>query len=174
MKRMILLTGVLILFIACKQGPERWTNQSPEIDVVKALIADYEAGDWDAWTGHYADTAKLYHNSTEAASVAETLEGLKGYLESTSKYGFSDEDIYYEMIIDDKNEKWVNFWATWEGTIDALNRDMVIPVHLTVKFSGDKIVEEHAFYNLAEFAAAMNEIAAMQEEEESSEDESSE
>ena len=174
MKKIILLAGILILFVACKQGPERWTNQSPEIDVVKALIADYEAGNWDAWTGHYADTAKLFHNSTEPSGVTETLEGLKGYLEPTPNYGFSDKDIYYEMIIDDKDEKWVNFWGTWEGTVAALDRELKIPVHLTLKFVDNKIVEEHAFYNLAEYMQAMSDIAAMQEEEETSEGESGE
>ena len=170
MKTLITISLAGLLLFACKQPVERWTNKSPEIDVVKALISDYEAGNWDAWTGHYADTAKLYHNSTEHSSVSETLEGLKGYLESTSEYGFSDKDLYYEMIIDDKDEKWVNFWGTWEGNIEALDRDLTIPVHLTLKFAEGKIVEEHGFYNMAEYVMAMNEIAAMEAEEETSEE----
>ena len=170
MKTLITISIFAFLVVACKQPVERWTNKSPEIDVVKALISDYEAGNWDAWTAHYADTAKLYHNSTNPSSVSETLEGLKGYLEPTSEYGFSDEDIYYEMIIDDKDEKWVNFWGTWEGNIEALDRDLEIPVHLTVKFTDGKIVEEHAFYNLAEYVMAMSEIEAMEAEEETSEE----
>ena len=160
----------MFLLVSCKQPVERWTNKSAEIDVVKALIADYEAGNWDAWTGHYADTAKMYHNSTESAGVPETLEGLKGYLEPVSAYGFSDDNIYYEMIIDDKDEKWVNFWGTWEGNIGALDRDLKIPVHLTLKFEEGKIVEEHGFYNMAEFVMAMNEIAAMEAESESADE----
>lgn len=171
MKNIFLSLIVLILLTACKQGPDRWTDSSPEIDVVKALISDYEAGNWDAWKGHYADTAKLYHNSTESSSVEETLKGLQGYLEPTSEYGFSDKDIYYEMIIDNDNEKWVNFWGTWEGNIEALDRDLKIPVHLTVQFVEGKIVEEHAFYNLVEYMMAMNDIAAMAEEESEGEEE---
>lgn len=170
MKTLFTVSICALLLIGCKQPVERWTNNSAEIDVVKALISDYEAGNWDAWTGHYADTAKMYHNSTEHTSVAELLEGLQSYLEPVSEYGFSDEDIYYEMIIDDKDEKWVNFWGTWEGNIGALDRNMKIPVHLTVKFEGGKIVEEHGFYNMAEYVMAMNEIAAMEDEEESAEE----
>ena len=165
MKNLVLSIFVVILLVACKQGPDRWTSSSPEIDVVKALISDYEAGNWEAWKGHYADTAKLYHNSTEPSGVDETLEGLQGYLEPTSEYGFSDKDIYYEMIIDDDNQKWVNFWGTWEGNIGALDRDLKIPVHLTVQFVDGKIVEEHAFYNLVDYMVAMNDIAAMTKDE---------
>ena len=165
MKNIVLSFIVLFLLVSCKQGPDRWTDSSPEIDVVKALISDYEAGNWDAWKGHYADTAELYHNSTEPSSVEETLKGLQGYLEPTSEYGFSDKDIYYEMIIDNDNEKWVNFWGTWEGNIDALDRDLKIPVHLTLQFVEGKIVEEHGFYNMVDYVMAMNEIAAMAEEE---------
>ena len=171
MKNIVLSLTILFLLVSCKQGPDRWTDSSPEIDVVKALISDYEAGNWDAWKGHYADTAKLHHNSTEPSSVEETLKGLQGYLEPTSEYGFSDKDIYYEMIIDNDNEKWVNFWGTWEGNIDALDRDLKIPVHLTLQFVEGKIVEEHAFYNLVEYMQAMNEIAAMAEEESEGEEE---
>ena len=165
MKNIVLSIIIVFLLASCKQGPDRWTNNSPEIDVVKALISDYEAGNWDAWKGHYADTAKLFHNSTEPSGVEETLEGLQGYLEPTSEYGFSDKDIYYEMIIDNDNEKWVNFWGTWEGKIEALDRDLKIPVHLTAQFVEGKIVEEHAFYNLVDYMVAMNDIAAMAEEE---------
>lgn len=167
---MIILLTLGFLMAHCQQGPERWTNNSAEIDVVKALIKDYEAGNWDAWTGHYADTAKMYHNSTEPSSIAETLKGLKSYLEPTSEYGFSDKNRYYEMIIDEKGEKWVNFWGTWEGNISALDRDLKIPVHLTLQFVEGKIVEEHGFYNLAEYVMAMNEIAAMAEAESTEEE----
>lgn len=170
MKRSILALIIILAVVSCKQGPERWTNQSPEIDVVKALVEDYEAGNWEAWKGHYADTAKIYHNSTKSNNVGETLEGLRNYLETVTEYGFSDKDIYYEMIIDDKNEKWVNFWGTWEGNIGALNRDLTIPIHLTIRFSDGKIVEEHGFYNLAEYAAAMSEISNQAEADEEAEE----
>lgn len=170
MKKLILIVTTVTLVVACKQGPDRWTDKSAEIDAVKALIQDYEAGNWDAWTGHYADTAKMYHNSTEPSSVSETLEGLKGYLEPAAKYGFSDKDIFIEMIIDNRGEKWVYFWGTWEGNIGALDRDLKIPVHLALQFVDGKIVEEHGYYNMVEYVMVMNEIAAMADAESSEEE----
>lgn len=166
MKKLILAGLATVLLFACKSNAEpRYASTSPEIDVVKALIKDYEAGNWEAWMGHYADTAKVYHNTTEASTPAQVAEGLKANLEAAASYKFSDKDMYYEMIIDDQGEKWVNFWANWEGTVAANNKKLVIPVHLTLEFVDGKIVEEHAFYNMAEFVLMMQEIEAAKMEE---------
>ena len=52
----------------------------------------YEAGDWDTWKSHFADTAKIYVNSKEALSLAERAEGLKGMAAAMSSYGFDHDD----------------------------------------------------------------------------------
>lgn len=168
MKKLFLLGLAVILFSACQQkGPARYASSSPEIDIVKAHIEDYNKGNWESWTSHYADTAKVHHNTLEASSVKELMEGLKKNLQDVSSYTFLDKDMFYEMVIDDKGEKWVNFWATWEGTVAANNKKLTIPVHLTLQFVDSKIVEEHAYYDLSEFMVVMQEIAAakMAEEE---------
>jgi hypothetical protein len=71
------------------------------------------------------------------------------------------------MVIDNEGEKWVNFWGNWEGTLSANNKILSIPVHITSQFVDGKIVEEHAYYDLSKYMAAMNEIqkAAMESEE---------
>ncbi len=171
MKKLIIVGLITLVFVGCQQGPARYSSTSPEIDAIKAHIKDYNAGEWDAWADRYADTAKIYHNSLKAATVAETQEGLAGLLAAASSYGFVDKDMFHEMVVDDKNEKWVNFWATWEGTLAANSKKLVIPVHVTFQFDGGKIVEEHAYYNLAEYAAAMQEIEAAKMAEEEAEEE---
>ena len=165
MKNLLLLGLALVLFVSCKQEPPRWTNSSPEIDVVKALQSDYEKGDWQAWAKHYADTAKIYHNSTEPGTVAELMEGFETTLADVSTYAFAEENQYHEMVIDDKNEKWVNMWATWKGVMKANDKEIVIPVHLTLKFVDGAIVEEHGFYDMSEWVLMKQEIAAMAAEE---------
>ena len=70
------------------------------------------------------------------------------------------------MVIDDKGEKWVNFWGTWEGTIAANNQKLIIPVHLTLQFVNGKIVEEHGYYDLSEYMAVMQKIESEMAEEE--------
>ncbi len=154
--------------MACQQkGPERYTNSAPEINVVKALIKDYNEGNWTSWASHYADTAKQYHNTLQASTTAEALEGLKANLAATSSYSFIDKDMFYERVIDDDNETWVNFWATWEGTLSGNNQKLVIPVHLTAQFVNGKIVKEYAYYNLSEFVLAIQDIEAAKMAEES-------
>ena len=43
-------------------------------DAFKALIADYEKGDWDAFKGHYAENAAIYRNSTDSVSPQRSLQ----------------------------------------------------------------------------------------------------
>ena len=155
MKYLITLSLVAVMFTACNQGPSRYSTTGPEIDQIKAHIAHYETGDWEAWLGHYADTAKFYHNSTEASSPAEAQEQMSSILENTSSYNFQEKDRFYERIIDDEGETWVNFWGNWEGTLAANDQKIIIPVHVTFQMEGDKIVEEHGFYNMAEITLAM-------------------
>src|SRR5210317_1809890 len=98
MKKLIILGLALALFSACQEQPQRWTATSPEVDVTKALIKDYEEGNWESWISHYADSAKVYHNSTESVSSQQLGESFKQTLSDYSSYGFSDEEVYYEMI----------------------------------------------------------------------------
>ena len=87
------------------------------------------------------------------------MESLKDILANVSSYKFDDKDLWYEMIIDDDDETWVNFWGNWRGTVAANGQELVIPVHLTLQFVEGKIVEEHGYYNLSEITAVLNEIA---------------
>ena len=41
MKKLFLLGLAIVLFVSCQEkGPERWTKESPNVDVVKALVKD--------------------------------------------------------------------------------------------------------------------------------------
>lgn len=169
MKSLFILLISTGLLLACKdQTPPRYSSASPEIDSVKTLIKDYEDGNWEGWTGHYADTAQVYHNSTDAISPQQLKEGLQGILANASEYHFDDDDIFYEMVIDDDGEKWVNFWGNWEGTLAANGQQMTVPVHLTLQFVDGKIVEEHGYYDLSKYQAAMQEIKAAEMNDEES------
>ncbi len=164
LKSLILLGLTVILFTACLNNqPERYTTTSPEIDVVKALIKDYHDGNWEAWLTHYADTAKIYHNTwKDGVSPKETAESLKAILSNTSSYHFdeSEDEIFYEMVTTDKGNTWVYFWGNWKGTLAANNKELEIPVHLALRFVDGKIAREEGFYNLSEFTAALQKIEA--------------
>ncbi|MCJ7468448.1 MAG: ester cyclase [Maribacter sp.] len=161
MKNFMFLGLTALLFIACKEnGPVRYASTSPEIDAVKAHIQAYNDGNWTAWTAVYVDTAKVYHNSLAAATSAEVMQGLKTNLESVSSYNLGGDDPFYEMVIDNDGEKWVNSWMAFKGTLAANGEEITIPVHITYEFVGDKIVKEHAYYNLAEFITMLQKIEA--------------
>lgn len=164
MKKLILLGLTVIFFIACQnKATERYTTTSPEIDVVKTLIKDYQDGNWESWMTHYADTAKIYHNTWKnSVTPGENATFLKDILANMSSYHFDDveDEIFYEMVIDNEENTIVHFWGNYKGTLAANNREIEFPVHLSLMFVDNKIAVEWGFYNLAEIMEALNEIEA--------------
>lgn len=160
MKKIILVGLTIVLFTACQNQPVRWTATSPEIDVTKALVKDYLDGNWESWMSHYATDAKIHHNSIESISSQQLQDSFKESLLNYNSYTFSDKDIFYEMIIDDEGDKWVYFWGTWEAKVKETNKELVIPVHLALKFVDNKIVEEYGYYDTSPMIIALQEMEA--------------
>lgn len=161
MKKIFLIGLAAILFIACEQKAERYSTSGPEVDLVKALLTDYEKGDWDSWTEKYADTAKVYYNQwDDSVTVAQSMEGHKSTIALLSSYGFG-EDVIYEKIISDGGNTWINFWGRWEGTLQENNKVVVLPVHLSVRVLNGKIVQENGFWDNSIMQTALEEIEEM-------------
>jgi len=153
--RTIILAGFsLLFFAACQTCPVRWTQSSPEVDAVKSLVKDYETGNWDGWSAHYADTAKVYHNTVDGATPQQLQEALKADIARLTNYGFGGNESFCEMIVDDEGDKWVYYWGTWQGTVAETNEKVVVPVHLACSFADGKITSEYGFYNYAPLATA--------------------
>jgi len=161
MKKLLFTGLLLVLFIACKEATVRYTTSSPEIDVTKALVKDYVDGNWQSWVSHYADTAKISHNSIESISPQQLQAVFQNDIPNYSNYNFSDENIFYEMIVDDKNETWVYFWGTWIATLKDTNQTFSIPVHIALKFVNNQIVEEYGYYSRTVIDAAIAENEAL-------------
>lgn len=147
MKKLSLLGLIILIFIACQNAPRRYFAESSETNALKAGIAAYEAGDWDKWKSHFADTAKIYVNSTQPVSVSERQKDLSAMVSAMASYGFNHEKEYIEMVLDKEDETWVYYWATHKGTFAATNKELSIPVHLAVQFADGKIVEEHVYFD---------------------------
>ncbi len=173
MKNVFLLTLALLLCMACQNQPQRYFPDSAETETLKAGIKAYEAGDWDTWKGHFADTAKIYVNSTKPLTIEERVNTLKSMTSAMSSYGFNHDKEYVEMVLDKEDETWVYYWSAHKGTFAATNTELVIPVHLAVQFVDGKIVEEHVYYDgtamNAEFAKIAAAAAAAEEAESSEE-----
>ena len=93
MKKLILLGLATVLFMACQEkGPERFTTTSPNIDVVKALVKDYEEGNWDAWLSHYSSDAKVQHNEFKF-SPKELQDALKADITEFAKQKCSPYEV---------------------------------------------------------------------------------
>ena len=118
MKKLIYLILLSITVIACNQE-QRYFAESNETNTLKEGIAAYEAGDWDTWVTHFADTAKIYVNSSEPMNVSERVASLKEMSGAMSSYGFDHDEAHIEMVVDKNDETWVYFWGLHNGTIAA-------------------------------------------------------
>ncbi|UJH67768.1 nuclear transport factor 2 family protein [Allomuricauda sp. SCSIO 65647] len=159
MKRTFFLGMAVLLFFACNQGPQRYTQNSPEIDTVKKLLANYNAKAYDISV--YADTSKTFYNTKDnPLSPSETMAYHEQNDANYSTRGFLDENQEYEMVVSDNGETWVNCWLNWQGTIAATDKEVTIPIHLTYQFTDGKIVKEYGYWDPTEVVLELQKIAA--------------
>lgn len=171
MKKVTKVLVILLIVAACQPkptGPDRYTTTAPEIDMAKATMDAYFAGDWATMRAAFADTAKIYHNSIEPMTVDENMTNTQEGLNSISSYKLGDE-TYWERIIDDEGRTWVYFWGEWKGVHAATNKELSVPYHLAWHYADGKVVEEFGLWDnspiiLAEQEAAAAADASMDEE----------
>jgi ketosteroid isomerase-like protein len=169
MKKLILLGLTIILFASCKQTEQRYFSESTEISDFKTSIDEYSNGNWEAWRTHFADTAKLYINSTKSSTVADLETAQKQLLSNFSSYGFLDKDSFVEMVLDSKDETWVYYWATWQGTLKANGKVIDVPVHIASNYKNGKVVQLVDYWDSAPITTALQELEAAQMTEEETE-----
>ncbi|WP_140160500.1 nuclear transport factor 2-like protein [Algoriphagus antarcticus] len=145
-----LLLGLLLMAIGCT-SKTKYTQQSPEIDIVKSIIGNYVNGEWDEYAAHYAEGATVFFNTTEEnpSSIQEIIAGQKLSIEPLSSYSFVRDKEELEMVLTDEGETWVNYWGLWKGTIAANNKTFEMPVHITSQFVDGKIVKTFGYWESA-------------------------
>src|SRR5690554_2790388 len=143
MKNIILAGCLLLIFTACS-NQHRYTQSSEEIEIVKAVISDYNYQEWESLTSHYHDTANIYFNSRSLILSPTDLEEYhKTHDAGFSTRAFEDGNREYEMIEDNSGKSWVNFWGILKGNLADNNKQVTIPVHITFQFIDKKRSEEH-------------------------------
>lgn len=163
----LLLSGFLMLFlIACNNEEKRYTQQSPEIDTYKQVIADYENQDWDQLASHYADTVKIMNNATDenAQSLDELIAQNKEDASLFTGWEYEADKSEYEMVKTDEGSTWVNFWGVWQGTLKANNKTYEIPTHITAQFVDGKIVKEYGYWDISKIMMDIQNIQQNQQD----------
>lgn len=157
MKKLILMGLAIVLFTSCDKQDKNYTHESPEIEIVKKAIENYNNKNYD--TSIYADTSKTFFNdSKEFMSPSETMAYHEANDANYSSRGFTDEDPQYEMTVTKKGETWVNGWFEWKATLAGNNKEYTMPIHLTYRFHDGKIVREVGFWDPTEIVLALQEI----------------
>ena len=105
MKRLILIMLFGLTLSACQQE-QRYTQQSPEIDAARALLATSASGDFEGQREYYAADAQIFYNATEdnPTSVDKMIEEQKAQADDFSNVSITIEDSAIEMVTTDKGE----------------------------------------------------------------------
>lgn len=159
MKKILLLGLITLLFLGCEQKDTRYTQQSPEIDIVKAVIEGYNTKNYDVST--MVDTCKTFFNSKTDAILKENLIA---YHQSNdvnySKRMFLEKDQDFEMVTTDEGHVWVNAWLDWQGTLAGNGKTIDIPIHLTYRFIDQKIIRVVGMWDPTEIVLNLQEMEA--------------
>lgn len=156
----LLFGMVLLVFITACEQPQRYTQNSPEIEITKAIIKDYDAKNYTSLVSHFADTAQVFFNSTNSI-LASTLGTYHEMDDANfSSRGFLTENQEYEMVKTNDGKTWVNFWGTWQGTLAANNKVITLPIHITVQFENGIAVREYGYWDNAPIVLAVQEAEA--------------
>lgn len=147
MKRIFGILLVVLLFAACKQQPKQWYSASPEIDLAKQVDAGFAAGDWNSFRSPFADTAKVWVNTSwsEPSISADTLTARF----KSARSGMTEAKLatsVYEMIVTDKGDHWVHRWGVWEAKM-ANGKAVSWTSNASFLISGGKITLVAYIYN---------------------------
>ncbi len=161
MKKVIYLLFAVVLFTACNTNqPVRYFSASPEIEAAKSILKAYVDADWVAMKSHYADTAKILNNVTKAKGISTSaaIEDYRQEHELFSSISYVAEEDFFEMVLTDEGETWVNFWGLWVGTLRSTGEKFEIPIHITFRFMDQKVVLEHGYWNNAAVEMALSKL----------------
>jgi hypothetical protein len=161
MKKIFILSVLIPVLVCCQNKTiERYVEDSPEIETVRGMFNDYMAEDWESFRTHYASGARIYWNAFDDnySSVEETIVGESGFIDLLSSYSFLKEKEFFQKVVDDRNNIWVNFWGVWKGTLAANNQSFEFPVHFTFRFEQGKIIEERGYADYSRLNEVLKKI----------------
>jgi uncharacterized protein len=161
MKKIIYLLFAVVLFTACNTNQsQRYFSASPEIEITKQTLKHYLDGNWEAMKVLYADTAKVMNNvpKEKGVSIDAAMKDYQQDHELFSSMRYIAEEDFYEMVLTDDGETWVNYWGLWKGTLKATGEEYEIPLHITQRFMDQKIVREIGYWNNSAIVLALSKL----------------
>lgn len=161
MKKITYLFLVVVFISACSTNePVRYASSSPEIEISKSILNHYLEANWDAMKSYYADTAIVANNVVEekGTSIDRATVEYKQDHELFSSMSYVAEEDFFEMVVTDDGETWVNYWGLWKGTLKASGEVFEIPLHITQRFENRKIVLEHGYWNNSAIVLALSKL----------------
>lgn len=159
MKNLYILGLAFAMFTSCGQKETRYTQQAPEIDLVKKHIANYNSKNYDMNASMLADSSKSLFNSKKNPILNKDIVAYhKANDANYSKREFLEKDQEFEMVVTDDGETWVNAWLDWQATLAANGKVIDMPVHMTFHIIDGKIVRELGYWDPTEIVVELQQV----------------
>lgn len=161
MKKILYLLFVVVVFAACNNNTtQRYFSASPEIEIAKKSLKYYADANWQGLKLLYADTAKVMNNVTKAkgVSIDATIKDYQQDQKLFSSIRFVAEEDFFEMVVTDEGETWVNYWGVWKATLKASGEEIKMPLHVTQHFINQKIVRELGYWDNSATVLALSKL----------------
>ena len=150
MKKLLLLTGVFSLLIACQQGTQ---NADKNIAIVDGYVSAVQALDYETMDTFLADDYIGFGPSVaDSVNKANAVSQWKGNVELVyEKIEYQQSRSIAVTVPDGDNEgEWVANWARLEIKFKDSEEQVTILANTVYKIEGDKISRSYTFYNEAD------------------------
>ena len=136
-------------------------SEGSMVDEVKARVAAYEAGDWDAYKAGFAEDV-LFVNNSDSLTLDQRMEEHMAIHQVFENVHFVNT-VY--GVVENEGETWGLFWGGWRGTVKSTGEEVGLMVHVASLKEDGKVVVEYGFWDTAEVApimeAAMSDMSDM-------------
>ncbi|NNF03133.1 MAG: nuclear transport factor 2 family protein, partial [Rhodothermales bacterium] len=120
----LLMLAAVVALPARAQGT--YSSEGPVADQVRAAIAAYEAADWDAFRGMFAEDAYFVNNG-DTLSLDERMAEHMGLREMFDDVGFVEPVV---GVVENDGQTWGLIWGNWTATHKETGETVNVMVHV--------------------------------------------
>ena len=157
MKKNIIISIIVLLFISCAQNKETdkkdlsgFTFEGPEIDLIKKAVQHFTKGELDAYRSCFSDSATFVHNrwGNDNSQPIDELVKIHQTAKDQRKGDIEILNEIYEVVTIPNGSKYGHGWLEFSSE-NKTGEKFVNTVFVSWGFDDDKLAWEWAIYDLS-------------------------
>ena len=157
MKKNIIISIIVLLFISCAQNKETdkkdlsgFTFEGPEIDLIKKAVQRFTKEELDAYRSCFSDSATFVHNrwGNDNSQPIDELVKIHQAAKDQRKGDIEILNEIYEVVTIPNGSKYGHGWLEFSSE-NKTGEKFVNTVFVSWGFDDDKLAWEWAIYDLS-------------------------